>query len=171
MRIKTSRLFLCDFIPDDWTGVLWPIGGARSTSATTIGATAPRPTHWRSRKCSWTQQAERPAGRFHLAVTLPSTGRLIDDCSIRRKPDNDYEAAIGYELAPGVWGNGFPTETARGMVDFGFQRLKLHRTSSWYITDNTTSARVLEEAWSGSRGQANGECILQEGRWWDTRLY
>ena len=72
------------------------------------------------------------------------SGRLIGNCGIRRKPDNDWEADIGFELAPEYWGRGYATEAARAIVDFGFRELELHRISSWCIADNAASARVLE---------------------------
>lgn len=58
-------------------------------------------------------QSEEPRRKFQLAITLPETGDLIGNCGIRRKADNDWEADIGYELAPAHWGRGYATEAAR----------------------------------------------------------
>ncbi len=66
------------------------------------------------------QQTDIPRRRFQLAITLGGGGRLIGNCGIRRKPDNDWEADIGYELAPDFWGRGYATEAALAMVDSGF---------------------------------------------------
>ena len=35
-----------------------------------------------------------------MTVVLRETGALIVNCGIRRKLDNDWEADIGYEIAP-----------------------------------------------------------------------
>ncbi|CAI8038109.1 Uncharacterized N-acetyltransferase p20 [Geodia barretti] len=90
------------------------------------------------------QQREQPRRRFQLVIARRQDDRLIGNCGIRRKPDNDWEADIGYELAHDCWGLGYATEAAGAMVDFGFLELGLHRISSWCIAENTASARVLE---------------------------
>ena len=47
------------------------------------------------------QQAEIPRRKFQLAITLSyDDQRAIDSCRIRLKPENEWEADIGYELAP-----------------------------------------------------------------------
>ena len=56
------------------------------------------------------------------------------------------------------------------MVDFGFQGLKLHRISSWCISDNTASAGVLERLGMALEDRLR-ENEYFEGRRWDTLLY
>ena len=46
------------------------------------------------------QQVEQPRRKFQLAISLPNGGPLVGSCGIGRKPDNDSETDIGYELAP-----------------------------------------------------------------------
>ena len=116
------------------------------------------------------QQRKQARRRFQLAVTLHSDGRLIGNCGIRRKPDNDWYAGIGYELAPDCWGQGFATEAARAMVKFGFRDLGLHRISSWCIADNTASARVLERLGFRQEGRLRRNEYFKR-RWRDTLLY
>ena len=113
------------------------------------------------------QQTERPRRRFQLAITLPDNGQLIGSCGIRRKPDNDWEADIGYELAPDFWGRGYATESARAMVNFGFHKLRLRRISSWCIADNAASVRVLERLGFRQEGRLRRNEYFKR-RWWDT---
>ena len=91
-------------------------------------------------------------------------------CSQTRKPGNDWEADIGYELAPEYWVRGYATEAALAMVTFGFRELELHRISSWCIADNTASARVLERVGLRPEGRLR-ENEYFKGRWWDTLLF
>jgi [ribosomal protein S5]-alanine N-acetyltransferase len=91
------------------------------------------------------QQAEQPRRKFQFAITFPNDDRVIGNCGIRCKPENNWEADIGYEMAPEHWSRGYATEAALAMVNFGFQTLKLHRISAWCIAANTASARVLEK--------------------------
>ena len=116
------------------------------------------------------QQADRPRRKFQLAITLPDSGRPIGNCGIRRKPENDWEADIGYELAPEYWGRGYATEAALAIVDLGFRELELHRISSWCIAGNAASARVLERVGLRPEGRLR-ENEYFKGRWWDTLLY
>lgn len=116
------------------------------------------------------QQLENPRRRFQLAVTLQNNDHVIGNCGIRRKPENDFEADIGYEFAPERWGQGFATEAATALVDFGFRELGLHRISSWCIADNAASARVLEKLGMRLEGRLRQNEYFK-GRWWDTLIY
>jgi RimJ/RimL family protein N-acetyltransferase len=116
------------------------------------------------------QQAERPRCKFQFAITFPNDDRVIGNCGSRCKAENDWEADIGYELAPEYWSRGYATEAALAMVNFGFQTLKLHRISAWCIAANTASARVLEKVGMQLEGWLR-ENEYFKGRWWDTLLY
>ena len=169
MRIRTDRLILREFVPDDWSAVL-------------AYQREPRFLHyysWENRseaevrdfvKMFIDQQAETPRREFQLAIALADDNLVIGNCGIRRKPDNDWDADIGYELAPELWGQGYATEAALAMVRFGFQELELHRISAWCIAENTASARVLEKVGLRLEGRLREKRYFK-GRWWDTLLY
>lgn len=169
MRIVTGRLVLREFAADDWADVLAYQRDPRYL----------RFYPWSERtegdvrdfvRMFVEQQREEPRRRFQLAITLPDSGLLVGNCGIRRKPESDWEADIGFELAPEYWGQGYATEAARAMVDFGFRELGLHRVSSWCIAENTASARVLERAGLRLEGRLR-ENVFFKGRWWDTLLF
>ena len=77
-----------------------------------------------------------------MALAAKGEG-LIGDFGIRRKPEIDWEADIGYELAPEYWGRSYTTEAALAVVDFGFRDLELRLISYRCISDNAASARGL----------------------------
>ena len=169
MRITTARLVLREFVIDDWPDVLAYQRDPRYL----------RFYPWEERteeevrefvQMFLDQQVERPRRKFQLAITLPEGGRLIGNCGIRRKPENDWEADIGYELAPEYWGRGYATEAAQAMVEFGFRELGLHRISSWCIAENSASVRVLERVGLRPEGRLR-ENEYFKGRWWDSLLY
>jgi RimJ/RimL family protein N-acetyltransferase len=169
MRISTARLVLREFATDDWPDVL-------------VYQRDPRYLRfyaWTDRteaevrdflRVFLDQQTERPRRKFQLAITLRDSGRLVGNCGIRCKPESDWEADIGFELAPEYWGRGYATEAALTMVDFGFRELGLHRISSWCIADNAASARALERVGLRLEGRLR-ENEYFKGRWWDTLLY
>lgn len=169
MRITTDRLVLREFVTDDWPHVLAYQRDPRYLKF----------YPWNDRteaevrdfvQMFVEQQTERPRRRFLLAITLPGSGRLIGNCGIRRKPENDHEADIGYEVAPEHWDQGYATEAALAMLDFGFRELGLHRISSWCIADNSASVKVLEKAGLRLEGRLR-ENEYFKNRWWDTLLY
>ena len=169
MRIATKRLVLREFVTDDWPAVLAYQRDPRylrfypwtdRTEAEVRGFV----------QMFIDQQGERPRRKFQFAITAPDGGQLMGNCGIRRKPENDWEADIGYELAPEYWGRGYATEAALAVVDFGFRELELHRISSWCIADNAASGRVLERVGLRLEGRLR-EHEYFKGRWWDTLFY
>ena len=103
---------------------------------------------------------------------LPCRGTTLSSATAASaaKPDNDWEADIGYELDPRQWGKGYATEAAQALVDYGFKELGLFRLSSWCIADNTPSVRVLERLGFRQEGRLRRNEFFK-GRWWDTLLY
>jgi RimJ/RimL family protein N-acetyltransferase len=169
MRIATERLLLRDFVTDDWPDVL---AYQRDPRYLQFYPWADRTEAEVRRfvKLFVDQQTEPPRRNFQFAITFPDGGQVIGNIGIRRKPENDWEADIGYELAPEYWGRGYATEAALAIVDFGFRELGLHRISSWCIADNAASARVLERVGLRPEGRLR-ENEHFKGRWWDTLLY
>ena len=169
MQITTERLVLREFGADDWRAVL-----EYQRDPLYL-----RYYPWEDRSEAHVRdfveifrgwQTEQPRRRFQLAIILRKDGRLIGNCGIRRKLDNDWEADIGYELSPHHWGCGYASEAARAMVDFGFRELGLRRISSWCIADNVASVRVLERLGFLLEGRLRSNEFFK-GRWWDTLLY
>ena len=99
MRIVTNRLVLRDYETDDWPAVLAYQSDKRYLQF----------YPWTERteaevrdfvQMFLDQQTEQPRRKFQFAITLPSDGQLIGSCGIRRKNENEWEADVGYELAP-----------------------------------------------------------------------
>lgn len=169
MKITTPRLILRDFVADDWRAVLAYQSDPRYL----------RYNPWTERaeadvrafvQMFLDQQAQQPRRKFQLAITLPEDGPLIGNVGIRRKPENEWEADIGYELDPNHWGHGFATEAARAIVAFGFRELGLHRISAERRAENAASAHVLEKLGLTREGHLR-ENEYFKGRWRDTWLY
>ena len=169
MRLVTGRLVLREFVEADWADVLAYQQDPRYL----------RYYPWTERSEAdvrnfvelfrgW--QSEDPRRSYQLALTLKPSGRLIGNCGIRRKPDNDWEADIGYELDPDYWGKGYATEAARALVQHGFREMGLERISSWCIADNIASARVLERLGFRQEGVLRRNEYFKD-RWWDTLLF
>ena len=68
------------------------------------------------------------------------------------------------------WGHGYATEAARALVTFGFEELGLARISSWCISENVRSSRVLDKIGMHLEGRLRANERFRD-RWWDTSLY
>ena len=92
--------------------------------------------------------ARRDTGAFIGWFALNYAGRSTD-------------IEIGYRLLPEAWGQGFATEGAAELVDYGFDDLDLDRIIGVTHPRNTASQRVLTKA---------GLEDLGWGRYYDRRL-
>jgi RimJ/RimL family protein N-acetyltransferase len=171
MRIETERLILRDFVKDDWQRVL-----EYQTDPLYL-----RYYEWTEKDrtpesvqefVGWflDHQKQKPRLRFQLAIILKSNNQLIGNCGIRMEAPKAFQADIGYELDPKHWGQGYATEAAHAIVDFGFSSFGLHRVWSWCVADNVGSAHVLEKLGMRLEGRLR-ENEYYKDRWWDTLMY
>ena len=169
MRLETPRLVLREYTEDDCTAVLAYQSDPRYLRYYPWEERTPEDALRFVRTfVDW--QSESPRRRFQLAVVLRRGGTLIGSCGVRRKPDDDGEADIGFELSPEHWGRGYATEAAMAMADFAFRELGLRRLSSWCIAENAASARVLEKLGMSLESRLTASEHFK-GRDWDTLLY
>ena len=131
----TDRLLLREFVEGDWRAVLAYQSEARYLKYS--------PWTYRTAKevqdfvrgfIEW--QGERPRSKYQPAITLRCEGRLIGNRGIRMEAADSRQANIGYEIAPGYWGEGYATEAARLMVTFGFREPRLHRIWARCVAEN-----------------------------------
>ncbi|MFC3886091.1 GNAT family N-acetyltransferase [Bacillus songklensis] len=71
------------------------------------------------------------------------TNRLIGTCGFHRIEKINRKAELGYDLSPDYWQQGFMTEAARRIVEFGFNDMGLHRIEAYYFEDNLASRQLL----------------------------
>lgn len=73
---------------------------------------------------------------------------------------------LGYGLAADAQGKGYMTEALRAVIQFAFERLRLHRIMANYIPRNARSAAVLERLGFVVEGTAK-DYLFIAGRWED----
>lgn len=84
-------------------------------------------------------------GLMWWALQHKADGKMIGRCQLGPYDDEDARADISYALNRHYWGQGYITEAALPVADYGFETLKLNRLSAIVFTDNTASMRVLEK--------------------------
>jgi ribosomal-protein-alanine N-acetyltransferase len=114
--------------------------------------------------------SERPRLSYVLAVVELEGGRLIGAARIGVESEAHRRADIGYVVRRDRWGEGFATEAARVLVDFGFRDLDLYRIWATAHPDNPASSRVLEKIGMEYEGRIRGHMFVK-GAWRDSLAY
>ncbi len=105
---------------------------------------------------------------FEMALVLLNNSAVIGAASIHLV--NDKEAWIGYCLNRKYWGQGYATEAARALLDFGFDHLQLHRIYATVDPRNNSPSQILKKI--GMVQEAHfRQNKLAKGAWRDTDVY
>jgi RimJ/RimL family protein N-acetyltransferase len=80
------------------------------------------------------------------------------------------EGYIGYCLNRQFWGQGYATETARALLEFGFNKLNLHRIFATCDPANAASRHVLDKIGLTYEGHFR-ENVYCKGEWHDELFY
>jgi [ribosomal protein S5]-alanine N-acetyltransferase len=150
-RLVTERLVLRALDLDDAPAIS-ERAGDRRVARFLMAVPSPYPvslaTRWIMARIAWWPQQR--------GVTLAITRReapeqLLGSVSLRRYA-RDQRAELGYWLGADAWGQGYATEAADALVDFGFRELQLRRIYAQVLEGNQASCRVLEKVGMLSEG-------------------
>ncbi|MBD2054569.1 GNAT family N-acetyltransferase [Oculatella sp. FACHB-28] len=91
--------------------------------------------------------ANRNNGSGQWAITLKETQEVLGMIALMQLRDaeeltQDYE--IGWHLKQTAWGQGYATEAARAVLEYGFDCLELPVVYSIMHPENVSSARVVK---------------------------
>lgn len=92
---------------------------------------------------AWAQISPRPY--YTLAVELKTDGTLIGDCSILNAEAESVETNIGWHYGHRFRGNGYATEAARALLDFGFEFVEVNEIYAECFAGNKASIRIFEK--------------------------
>lgn len=95
---------------------------------------------------------------------------FIGEAGFNVSPLKYRRGEMHYLIMPQYWGNGFATEIVRGILNFGFDQLALHRIEAGVATENLASIRVLEKAGLLREGR-HRKILPIRGEWVDNYHY
>jgi RimJ/RimL family protein N-acetyltransferase len=150
MRIETSRLIIRSFLESDMHEYAAIVSDPKVTRF--LGDGAP---HFYAQATAYVRDcisSEAEAGLARYAVLLKETGELIGFCGFKRM--HDY-TDLGWRYARRAWGQGYATEAAAAVLDYGVNRLKLSDIVAESAIENVGSVRVMEKI--GMQFEACGE--------------
>jgi [ribosomal protein S5]-alanine N-acetyltransferase len=158
--IRTDRLILRPYASMDVADLV-KFAGAREVAATTLRIPHPyTEDDARSFIATCQHEAQRgPITRF--AITRTEDGQFCGGIGLRMEDDH-RRAELGYWLGVPFWGNGYASEAARAMIDYGFDKLHLNRIYASYVTHNVASGRILQKI-----GMRYEGCLRNHIRKWD----
>ncbi len=111
-------------------------------------------------------QNKTPRSRFCWKIILKNKNESIGLAGMSVSNNRFKMGEFYYKFFPEFWGNGFATETAKRIIRFGFEKLKLHRIEAGVATKNVASIRVLEKAGMTNEG-IRRKILPIRGEWKD----
>ena len=157
--IHTERLVLRAYRPDDLDALLAIVS---RTDVNRFLYTEPRnedeALELLQRKLGNTELLDED-DQISAAVCLRDTGELVGDQMMRWVSREHRTGEIGFMFHPDHHGLGFATESARPLIDWGFEVAGFHRIIGRLDARNFASARVLEKL--GMRREA----MMIENEW------
>jgi RimJ/RimL family protein N-acetyltransferase len=138
-EIDTARLKLRAFLEADIPEML-PLIGAREIAATTLRIAHP-----------YTEQNARDflakthdEDKIWLAITRGADGAILGSVGLMLELDHQ-RAELGYWIGVPYWGNGYATEAAEAILQYGFEVLELHRILAICMSHNSASGKILRK--------------------------
>jgi RimJ/RimL family protein N-acetyltransferase len=109
-----------------------------------------------------------PREEYYFAITRRDDNQLIG--FVRLGLAGEKAAKLGYAIAADHWGNGYATDAARQMLQFGFGTLGLHRISAAIGPENVSSIAVVKRLGLSYEGRLRHH-VFTNGNWRDSLLY
>ena len=166
--LETSRLKLRPFVPSD-TADVQSMAGDYELAKMTLNIPHPYPPGAAEKWISTHQKNWESWEQVTWAVCLSKDDKLIG-CVGLVINGKHYRGSLGYWIGFSHWKNGFCTEAATAVVDFGFQHLKLHRIEATHLTKNPASGAVMRKIGMKHEGTMH-HYVLKNGVFEDIEQY
>ncbi|WP_413375831.1 GNAT family N-acetyltransferase [Alkalihalobacillus sp. 1P02AB] len=112
--------------------------------------------------------AKIPRERFIFAIVYHS--KMIGAGELNIRDFTNKVGEVAYIVNPNYWGKGIATEVAKLLIDFGFEKLRLHRIYATCDPRNIGSSKVLEKVGMTKEGRIREGLLIKDG-WRDSLLY
>jgi [ribosomal protein S5]-alanine N-acetyltransferase len=166
--LKTKRLILRPFKLSDAKSVQQK-AGKKEIAKTTLNIPHPYPDGVAEEWIS-THQSKFESGELvNYAITLKETGELIGAVGLVVTKKFNH-AELGYWIDKSYWGEGYATEAAKALLDYGFNTHKLYKIFAELMTKNPASGKVVKKLGMKKEGLFKGH-VLKANRYEDIVMY
>lgn len=94
---------------------------------------------------SWCRDTYYKKTDIRWGIELKESKKLIGDCGFGHIDEPKRPTELGYMLSKEYWNQGYMSEALGAILDYGFDKLALHRIQAWTHPENIASARLLEK--------------------------
>ena len=92
---------------------------------------------------------------FVFGIHLNGSDELIGGIGVDLNK-KDHNAELGYWIGREFWNQGYCSEAAMSVLEFGFEEVGLYKIHAHYMTRNPASGRVLEKIGMTQEGELRG---------------
>ncbi|MGE7997424.1 GNAT family N-acetyltransferase [Lysinibacillus sp. NPDC093190] len=162
MFIKTNRLLIREFEVQDWQAVY------EYTSNPNVMKYIPEGVFNEEQAKKFVSENSGEKAKY-FPIILLSENMVIGHIVFHQYfGDHTYE--IGWVLNPNYFNNGYASEAAKAVLDYGFKEMKLHRIIATCQPENIPSYKVMEKIGMRREGYFK-KCIPHNDDWWDEYYY
>jgi RimJ/RimL family protein N-acetyltransferase len=104
-----------------------------------------------------------------LGICLRTDKKLIGCIGLTLRKDIE-NAELGYWIGEEFWNQGYATEAATALLEYGFHSLNLHKIFAYYFSTNAASGRVMKKIGMVQEGFLK-EHVRHWGEYKDLYLY
>jgi RimJ/RimL family protein N-acetyltransferase len=166
--LETERLILRAFTLADAPEVQ-RLAGDRDVASQTSDGEIPQPgteEQWLKKRQDGFEKGEA----VDFAIIRRDEGILIGAIGLGAEYKKDESMQLGYWIGKPYWNQGYCTEAALAVLEYGFEVLKLHRIYSRHFARNPASGRVMQKLGMTYEGTMR-EAIQKWGRFEDMVCY
>ncbi len=139
-RIETDRLVLRRFVPEDYKA-MYEWAKLEEVSRYFPWNPMNEIEQAKEKMQTWVNRYEDD-NYYHWGIELKSSMELIGTINLRVDGENN-NAETSYLLLPQYWNAGLMTEVLQAVLQFGFDRVGLHRIAAEVFEGNVASEKVL----------------------------
>lgn len=166
--LETLRLILRPFSLSDARDVM-RLAGERDIADTTLNIPHPYTDGMAESWIETHKLGYETNSSVTFAVVLHDTTDLVG--AIGLTIDRRFrKAELGYWIGKPFWNQGYATEAAKAVIEFGFDELRLNRIGAGHFTRNPSSGRVMEKIGMQQEGTAR-QAAVKWGKYEDMMLY
>ncbi len=167
-NLETSRLVLRQIVVDDAGEIL----ALRSDDRVMQFIGRPKMTSLEEAR-AWIEKFDTALAQSEgitWAITLKTEKKLVGTIGFWRLEKEHYRGEIGYLLNPDLQGKGIMHEAFAPVLNYGFDKMKLHSVEANVYPENTSSIRILEKNGFVQEGYFK-ENYFHDGIFTDTVVY
>jgi len=166
--IKSERLQLREILPRDVTVLLQHFGNTSVIQYINNNPikTIDQANEW----LKWMGGFFAAKDGLRWSAELSESKTFIGAGGLYRWNREANYAELGFDIVPSYSGNGYATELAQTIIEFGWDTMKLNRIEAFVIVGNHASVRILTKLGFRKEGLLR-QRVLKGGKYFDIYLF